>query len=980
MGAVYEAFDQVRRELVALKVLTRVDAAGIYRLKQEFRSLADVVHPNLVALHDLVSSEERWCFTMELVRGTDFVAHVRRRKLVEPERADQHTMLSPGVESDRSPLQPPRRDAVAASSAGPSSAPLSTLDDPAPSAPIYVVDEARLRSALLQLTEAVLAIHRAGKLHRDLKPSNVLVSEDGRVVVLDFGLVQDVGDEDAVADRSLDEQRIAGTPAFMAPEQAAGERATEASDWYAVGSMLFFALTGELPFTGTVREVLLQKQLVDAEAPSLVAARAGAVVPPDLEELCLGLLRRAPKERLDGATLLSRLRGGGGLARAAEPDPEPSSATFFGRDRELRALKSALDDSRLGPVVLRLHGEPGIGKSTLVEELLGALRKNGEAVVLTGRCFERESVPFKAFDALVDGLSRYLRRLPASQLDALLPRNLEDLQRLFPVLARVEALASAARCGSFGAPGTDPRPRAFAALRELLARIADRFPLVLAIDDAQFADGDSAELLEALVTGDGAPALLVLALERTEDSTTPSPLLARLLAEGPRRVALRPELLRVLPLGPLELDDALGLALDVLGAIEHDSWALAKLIVREARGNPLIVAALARHVAALGPDVELRDAKLAARAGFDEVLASRLVSLDAPSRALLELLAVAGGPVSSSVLARALGAGAGKADARILGARLRGARLVASLRREGADYLELAFARLGTLVLARMSAPEQRLRHVQLAEAFEAAEQVDPARVAFHLARAEDRVGAARWLRLAIERAHEACAYQRAAELGFLLVALLDPASPELVPVALRAAEMLALVGRFDEASLRLERIAAGAGPVVALALRRELSELRLRSSELFALFDPQRGPTSLFDGLDEAEVRELLAEARLIERRAGELVVAASPEADAFHVLIAGEVDVGLDGRSVRMAQGELLGGAPFLLRTPRPSEIVAASESVRVLELSRATLDRLAEQRPRLALALVLNLGKIVATKLAGVHRRVLDASKRG
>ena len=173
-GVVYEAFDPLRRETVALKVLYEHGPSYLYRLKREFRALAELRHPNLVALHELSVGPDDAHFTMELIDGCDLLSYASH----------------------------------------------AVLHAPAP--------ESRIRDALAQLTEGVHALHLAGKLHRDLKPSNVLVTAAGRVVLLDFGLVGEAGA--AVSEPE-------GTPAFMAPEQARGA-ACEASDWYSIGCVL----------------------------------------------------------------------------------------------------------------------------------------------------------------------------------------------------------------------------------------------------------------------------------------------------------------------------------------------------------------------------------------------------------------------------------------------------------------------------------------------------------------------------------------------------------------------------------------------------------------------------------------------------------------------------------------------------------------------------------------------------------------------
>src|SRR5262249_431106 len=192
----------------------------------------------------------------------------------------------------------------------------------------------------------------------------------------------------------------------------------------------------------------------------------------------------SPRARPDGAAVLRSL----GEAAAAGPASRPGAprAAFIGREPHLAALRDALAEVRHGrPVTLFLHGRSGAGKSLLAQHFLHGLTERGAAVVLAGKCYERESVPSKPLDALLHALSRSLQRIPPLEVQALLPREIPLLTRLFPVLQRVEAVAAApGRAAEIEDP-TQSRRRAFAALRELLARLGDRRPLILFIDDLQ---------------------------------------------------------------------------------------------------------------------------------------------------------------------------------------------------------------------------------------------------------------------------------------------------------------------------------------------------------------------------------------------------------------------------------------------------------------------------------------------------------------
>ena len=560
MGVVYRAFDEKRGAAVALKALKRPEPAAILRFKQEFRTLADLSHPNLVVLHELIAHGPNWFFTMELVEGVDFLSFVRSgadRPGPAPETTEylgSPSPSSPGapgsVQDAAGDTKPFDLEQVGAGHGVPANRGFSL-------SPAVL---ARLRIALRQLAEGIAVLHEAGKLHRDLKPSNVLVTRQGRVVILDFGIAADLG-ASGLHESLL--PYVLGTSSYMAPEQAAGRAVSAASDWYSLGSMLYEVLTGHTPFLGRTREVLVDKQRFEPPDPSGLAPG----LPQDLCALCVDLLRRDPEARPAGRDVLRRLGSRTGEPRLPiplPPSPHPL-ASLVGRGRELEALEIAFADvGRERTVALYIHGPSGIGKTALVRRFLDDLIGRDQAVVLAGRCYEQESVPYKALDSVVDALSRYVQSLPLPEAQALLPRDIRSLVRVFPTLG--EAVAVATAPGPAAPPVPDPqelRRRAFRALRELLVRLGDRRPLVVAIDDLQWGDSDSAVLLSELLRPPDAPRLLLLGCYRSDDAAT-SPLLRALLKvhEGGGPGIDR----RVLALGTLEPADAEGLALTLLGS------------------------------------------------------------------------------------------------------------------------------------------------------------------------------------------------------------------------------------------------------------------------------------------------------------------------------------------------------------------------------------------------------------------------------
>ena len=782
MGVVYEAWDRERGALVALKTLATVDAAGIYRLKKEFRSLADTSHPNLVVLHELVSTGDQWFFTMDLLDGVDFLTWVRGG--TSPRSAATVEMTPPDSGST----------AIDVSGVRVSSG----------------FDEARLRAAMAQLARGVRVLHHAGKLHRDLKPSNVMVSPEGHVTVLDFGLVSEGGDGVDLY-RSIDDS-VMGTPAYMAPEQAEGRPATVASDWYAVGAVLYEALTGVLPFAGSLVHVLAMKQLRDPPAPQQIAKD----VPEDLAALEMELLRREPGERPSGDEVLGRLAGSVSRATQISRSRRPASrdvATLVGRDAELSLLAHALGKTREGaPATVGVTGVSGLGKSALVSCFLGHLRREGSTVVLAGRCYEHEWVPFKALDSAIDALSRYLRSLPDAEAASLLPRDVHALTRLFPVLVRVRAIADAPAPPAPILDVQELRRRAFAALKELLARIADRHPLVVFVDDLQWGDADSAALVTELLRPPDAPAVLCVGAWRSEQEE--SALIAGLREAQPAGGRHR------IDLAPLAERDTVEVVRQMFAGAGLDDGGAAAAIAREADGSPFFAGELARH------SIEQRlSGEPVVTVRLADVLDRRLERLPESARRLLEVVAVAGGPIETTVAVRAA-----KLD------RAAPAALVAlrasSLLRGRKELLETYHDRVREHVVAALGEQELRAVHRRIARALMAAAEPDPEALALHLEGAGEREAAGGFARAAASHAVQLLAFDRAVRLYRHALSLRPDDAPERWEIQAALAEALAHAGRSAEAAEAYLDAAQGAGDE-AFDLRRRAVEHLLRSGRI---------------------------------------------------------------------------------------------------------------------------------------------------
>jgi eukaryotic-like serine/threonine-protein kinase len=745
MGVVYEVQDRARAEIVALKTLRQATPAGVYRLKQEFRSLAGVTHPNVVCLYELVVEDAGCYFTMELVKGVNFVEYVR---------------------------------GIARSSL--------SID--------------RLTFALRQLVDGVSALHRLGKLHRDIKPSNVLVTPEGRVVILDFGLITELFPDNLGGAEHI----IGGTPAYVSPEEGSGMPSSEAGDWYGVGATLYEALTGEIPFRGPPIDVLLRKREHDPPSPSELVPE----VPANLSSICMGLMCRDPARRWSGRDVLSRLSWGPVAVPASEEAREPhADVRFVGRTRQLEVLDEAyLTVTRGRAAAVYVCGPSGIGKSALVRAFLGRLLARDDVVVLSGRCYEHESVPYKALDGVVDSLSRFMVSLPHAAAEGMLPDDIVALPRLFPVMLRVPAIARA--CREREPAISDPfllRRLAFEVLRELLVRIARCRRLVLSIDDLQWADLDGALLLEELLRPPDAPALLTVVSFRSEE-VAGKPFLRKLL-EGDDRDMWAP-----LPLDPMPEPEARELISALLPVDSPLSEGQKLRITREAGGSPFVLEQLAHYAAAISVESTLGPT-------FAEMFDRRLGTLSPDARRFLETLAICGRPMAAELICAACGVAH---ERQSLVAMLRSAHFIRSSG--SSERVETYHDRIREVVAGQIVPEAVRRIHSLMVQELVERGSDDCEALFEHYRGAGDSDNASIQAALAAAKAGAALAFDRAAFFYRHALTLL-PTSSAAHAWKEGLANALANAGRPAEAAEAYLRAATGAGHAHRVELQRRGAE-----------------------------------------------------------------------------------------------------------------------------------------------------------
>jgi len=524
MGVIYRAYDAVLDRDVAVKVLlaTGLGTEGRGRLLREARAAAGLNHPNIVTVYDVVEADGAASaggppfIVMELVEGPSL--HERRPNTLE------ETM------------------AVAR-----------------------------------QVCAALEHAHERGIVHRDLKPENVLLALDASgavatVKLSDFGLAR------SIASRVSAEGAVTGTVFYLAPELALGQVYDGRADLYALGVMLYELTAGELPFSGDDPLTVISQHL---HAVAVPPRAKNAQIPPALDALIIRLLSKDPEGRPGSAAEVVHILGAPEiLDRDAFPAEELSvlerieRGRIVGRERELQQArdlwKRALDGQ--GQTLL-ISGEPGIGKTRLVQELTARVQVSGGRA-LVGACYAEGGVPYAPFAQIVRAV---LGQGAGEALD--LPEFLlADLLTLAPGLRlRYPDIPPKAST-------EDPQAeqhRLFENLVIFFTALSVQSPLLVVVEDIHWADSGTLAMLRHLARQMRQQRVLFVATNQETEPDEARSLHEMLLDLHRERLAVHLKLLRLNREQTREL-------LAVLFAEEITPEFL-EGIYRETEGNPFFV-------------------------------------------------------------------------------------------------------------------------------------------------------------------------------------------------------------------------------------------------------------------------------------------------------------------------------------------------------------------------------------------------------
>ena len=667
MGIVYRATHVTLDREVALKVIAQEfsrDHEFRERFQREFRAAASIQHPNVIPVYHAGEYDGLLYVTMRYVDGTDLARFLQAEGRLEPSTA------------------------------------------------AYLI---------AQVADALDAAHKNGIVHRDVKPANVLIEVDGErmhATLTDFGLMKDLRATTQITQAGS----VIGTFDYLAPEQLNEGPVDARTDVYALGGVLYQALTGKVPYPRETAAATMLAHL-DSPPPSVLS------ILPDASELLGEVVRRAmakdPRDRYPSAGDLGRSALAAAQDRrtsaeersvaagAAAPDSilhqEPSaplppalavetgSGRFVGREALLDVLASRYADAQAGTrQFVLLAGEPGIGKTRLATELARRAHHDG-ATVLYGRNDPESLVPYQPFIAALDHYvshREHLRLPPELALELTeVARFVPGLRKYVPELKQTLAEEPEMR-----------RYRLFEGVTRLLAFAARERPVVLLLDDLHWADPSTTLLLGHLLQDAAPMRLLVLGTARTFEGE----LLTRLRRQGA---------FEKLELTGLTADETRALI-----ARDDVTSGFVQRLAEETEGNPFFIEETLRSL----PELEERAlSRIAVPEGVKELIGRRLEQLSPTANQVLGVASVVGRRFDLTLLETLL-------EQDVLDA-LEEA-VAGGLIRESGELDTFAFAHaLVRETLYEGQSTSRRVRlHRRIGEALEASGTANPAELAYH--------------------------------------------------------------------------------------------------------------------------------------------------------------------------------------------------------------------------------------------------------
>jgi ABC-type transport system substrate-binding protein/DNA-binding SARP family transcriptional activator len=710
MATVYRAHDTLLDRDVAVKVLSgaALDSEGRAHLLREAQAAAGLNHPNIVSVYDAGEVGGAPAIVMELVEG-----------------------------------------ATAPSGAA--------IVLPASSTWPTIVDVAR------QICAALAHAHGHGIVHRDLKPENVLLARHregaGGVTVklVDFGLAR------SMASRITTEGKIAGTAHYLAPELALGQPYDGRADLYSLGVMLYEQATGRLPFVADDTLAVISQHV---HAPVVPPRVRNAAIPPALDRLIVRLLSKKPEDRpTSAAEVLDLLEAPGFLEGKTLPAEKPSvlerieRGRMVGREREMARAAGLWQQTAAGRgQVLLVAGEPGVGKTRLVRELATQARVLG-GKALQGACYAEGGVPYAPFawilEQAVTGNAWARLDLPGTVL--------ADLCTLAPALClRFPDVPGRSETDETTEDPRAEQHRLFESVALCFVALSEQVPLMLVLEDVQWADSGSLSLLRHLARQAPRSRTMVVATYRDVDLDEARPLHEVLLDLQRERLATRLKLSR--------LDrEATRALLAVLFDDEITPDFLAG-IYGETEGNPFFVEEVCKALVESGrlhfedgrwhrPSIE----ELGVPQSVRVAVQARLRTLPAEAQETLRLAAVLGREFEFDILAEA----SDRAEEELIEALedAERAQLVEQVSVERGGTYALVHALIASTLVEGLRVVERRQLHRRAAAAIEARRPGDDSRLealAYHYSQAGVMEKAAAYFLQAGDRARGLYAYHEA--------------------------------------------------------------------------------------------------------------------------------------------------------------------------------------------------------------------------